>query len=284
MFKLLNYLSILLVSMVLVSCGGGGNKSGEGTSGQDAAKSANKLDEIRSYNLDVKSEQASKKSPCDTVNVLKYVFKNYPHGSYVVDFDKTLTFNIPKPALIYLHTNGTYIFAVVAMSKPGERFIEPKNIVGYDQSFIDLDSTKLGTAFFYLTLFKCEDSTFSKIWEVPIPSDGGFNYFHMERWSYNGTPYIKVDFHYARGTGHIDYNYFFINGYTSPPHLLMTYEGYDYKRTIANVNGDEYPDYYEHIYYNLADRVYSPDSVAFVWNTKKNVYVNTRNHRQTRPY
>ena len=127
---------------------------------------------------------------------------NYPQGSYLLNFDKTLTYNIPKAAVIYIEqSDGKYVFAVVARSKPGERLIEPKNIVGYDQSFIDLDSTKLGTAFFYLTLFKCENDTFTKIWESPVPDDGGFNNMTMEKWAYNGTPYVKIDFHYARGVG-----------------------------------------------------------------------------------
>ena len=64
----------------------------------------------------------------------------------------------------------------------------------------------------------------------------------------------------------------------------MTYEGINFKRTISNVNADEIPDYYEHIYYDLGDRIFSKDSVAFVWNAKDSVYVNSRNKRQTRPY
>ena len=64
----------------------------------------------------------------------------------------------------------------------------------------------------------------------------------------------------------------------------MTYKGINFKRTIANVNDDEFPDYYEHIYYDLGDRIFSKDSVAFMWNTKDNVYVNSRNKRQTRSY
>ena len=64
----------------------------------------------------------------------------------------------------------------------------------------------------------------------------------------------------------------------------MTYEGINFKRTIFNANDDKYPDYYEHIYYDLGDRVFSRDSVAFVWDVKDSVYVNSRNKRQKRPY
>jgi hypothetical protein len=103
--------------------------------------------------------------------------------------------------------NG-YILALVATSRPGERLIEVKNIVGYDQSFIDLDSTKLGTAFFYLTLFDCNRGRFEIIWEVPVPNHGGFNNFSLEDGDTTDPLCPKINFHYARGIGHIDYNYF----------------------------------------------------------------------------
>jgi hypothetical protein len=64
----------------------------------------------------------------------------------------------------------------------------------------------------------------------------------------------------------------------------MTYEGINFKRTITNYNNDQFPDYYEHIYYDLGDKIFSKDSVAFVWNEKDSVYVNTKNNRQTRRY
>ncbi len=255
------------------------------TPDEEAATSTRKDEDIQRYNLDVKKSQSGSQSPCDTIAVMEYVLNNYPAGTYLVSFDKTLTYNIPKAAVIYYNEGGKqYIFGIVARSKPGERLIEPKNIVGYDQSFIDLDSTKLGTAFFYLTLFQCEGSHLSVVWEAPIPSHGGLNRMYLDKWNYRGTPYIKIDFHYARGIGHIDYNYFLINGLTVPPHLLMTYEGINFKRTMANVNNDKYPDYYEFVYYDTGKRVFVADSVAFVWDQKDSVYVNTRNKNQTRPY
>jgi len=93
-----------------------------------------------------------------------------------------------------------------------------------------------------------------------------------------------VNFHYAQGIGHIDYNYFFIDGITNQPHLLMTYEGINFKRTIANLNEDEFPDYYEYLFYDLGNKVFTKDSIGFIWNSVKNVYVNTRNNKQTRLY
>jgi hypothetical protein len=106
----------------------------------------------------------------------------------------------------------------------------------------------------------------------------------MYKWAYRGTPYIRVEFHYAMGIGHIDYNYFLINGLNSPPHLLMTYKGIDFKRTLANINDDQFPDYYEFIYYDNGKQVIESDSVAFLWDNKDSLYVNTRNRKQTRPY
>ena len=257
----------------------------ETTPGEQAATSAKKDEDIQRYNLGMGRSQAGEQGPCDTLDIKEYVINNYPTGTYLVDFDKTLTYNVPRSAVIYYKDGGKeYIFALIARSKPGKRYIEPKNIVGYDQSFIDLDSTNLGTAFFYLTLFKCESNQLSVVWESPVPSHGGLNRMYMEKWSYRGTPYVKIDFHYARGIGHIDYNYFLVDGTENEPHLLMTYKGIDFKRTVANVNNDKYPDYYEYVYYNTGKGISLVDSVAFTWNTKDSLYVNTRNKRQTRPY
>lgn len=240
--------------------------------------------EIQRYKIEQRKKLTDKRYSCDTLALMEFVLNNYPAGTYLVDFDKTDTFSLPKPAIMYYDKSHRYVFGVIAKSREGERLIETKNIVGYDQSFIDLDSTELGTAFFYLTLFKCLNNSFQIVWEALIPSHGGFNRMEIKKWKYNNTPFIRVNFHYARGIGHIDYNYFLINGLTNQPHLLMTYEGINFKRTIANVNNDKYPDYYEYIYYDLNDRIFAEDSVAFVWNLKDSVYVNIRNSRQTRRY
>ncbi len=239
---------------------------------------------IQSYNLEHQKKLATERKPCDTIAVKEFILNNYPEGTYLVDFDITSAYSVKKPAVIYYGRNNDYIFTVIARSRPGERLIEPNNIVGYDQSFIDLDSTDLGTAFFYLTLLKCKDNNFDVIWEAPIPSHGGFNRFAVKKWRYKNIPFIEVNFHYGRGIGHINYNYFLIEGLEKQPHLLMTYEGINFKRTIANVNNDEYPDYYEYVYYDSGDRVMVRDSVAFIWSKKDSVYINTRNRRQTRPY
>lgn len=250
----------------------------------DVATSPEKDAEIQKYNLEQKKKLLSESSACDEIAFKEYILNVYPEGSYLVDCDEVLPDGQTKPALFQYSGDHRYIFAVIAKSKTGERLIDTKNIVGYDQSFIDLDSTELGTAFFYLTLFECVDNSINIIWEKIIPSHGGFNNFSLQTWKHRNIPYIRVNFHYGRGTGHIDYNYFLINGIRNLPHLMMTYEGINFKRTIANRNNDEYPDFYEHIYYDPGDKVFEKDSVAFVWNLKDSLYVNTRNHNQTRLY
>lgn len=268
---------------ILLSCGGE-KENKDSQAGSETAYSPDKDAVIQKYNLEQQKKQAAKRFPCDTIALKEFILSHYPEGTYLVDFDKTLTYNIPGPAVIYPKNYPGYVFAVIAKSKSDERFIEPKNIVGYNESFIDLDSTKLGTAFFYLVLLHCSENNFDVIWESVIPSHGGFNTFSVENWTVWNIPYIRVNFHYAQGIGHIDYNYFLIDGLTSRPHLLMTYKGINFKRSITNYNNDRYPDYYEYLYYDSGKRVEALDSIPFTWNPSKNAYINTRNSKQTRPY
>ena len=250
----------------------------------DVAKSPEKDAQIQRHNINRLSRNSNSRFSCDTLALMEFVLNHYPPGTYVVEFDKSTAFSTPKLAVIYPSKFPGYIFGVIAKSRTGERLIETKNIVGYDQSFIDLDSTELGTAFFYLTLFQCVNNSFNVIWETPIPSHGGFNKISQKFWKYNRTDFLEVNFHYGQGTGHINYNYFLIDGITSKPHLLMTYNGINFKRTITNFNEDKFPDYFEHIYYDLGNKVYPKDSVAFVWRENDSVYVNTKNLKQTRRY
>ena len=285
--RYLIYPIILIILILLLSCNKTKEEQRERTVDYNtqAAFDPQKDAEIQRYNLELRINETKERFPCDTISVMEYVFNNYPPGTYLLEFDRTTTYNIPKPAIIYYYDkNQKYIFSVIAMSRPGERLIEPANIIGYDQSYIDYDSTKLGTPFIYLTLFECRNNNLNKIWEAPVPSHGGFNSFSLKTWNYNRTPYVEINFHYAQGVGHINYNYFLINGIRNYPHLLMTYEGTHFKRTMASLNNDKFPDYYEHIFYNLNDKIYSKDSVAFIWDKKGSLYVNTKNPKQTRPY
>jgi hypothetical protein len=278
--KTVNLFILVIFALAAFNCGSKEDNSAGYQ--QQVEHSPQKDINIQRYNVAEERKHSGVSSPCDTFALAEYILNTYPSGSYLVTLDKTGSFSVPRHAVMYLQEG--YVAALVATSRPGERLIELKNIVGYDQSFIDLDSTKLGTAFFYLTLFYCNNGTFENIWEVPVPNHGGFNNFSLERWAYKRTPYIKVNFHYARGIGHIDYNYFMVEGWENKPHLLMTYLGINFKRTVANNNNDEFPDYYEFAFYDFQDRITVVDSIPFIWDTKENVYVNTRNKKQTRPY
>ena len=285
MLRMKQSITILLLSISLsfFSCDDGGERLKEKKTGiEDVASNPEKDAEIQRTNLEHRKKLAGERFPCDTLSLVDFVLSNYPEGTYLVDFDKTLTYNIPRSAVIYYDKN--YVLGVIAKSREGERLVEVKNIIGYDQSFIDLDSTDLGTAFFFLTLFECKDESFKIVWESPIPSHGGFNNMSLHKWKFNNSEYVKVNFHYAQGIGHIDYNYFFVDGLTSKPHLLMTYEGINFKRTIASLNEDKYPDYYEYLYYDSGSQVFPKDSIGFIWNSAEKVYVNTRNKKQTRLY
>lgn len=282
------YPIILLILLLLLSCEHKTKPENNNkvNYNEQAAFNQNKDAEIQRYNLGKKKKESTNRFPCDTIAVIEYVFDNYPAGTYVLEFDRTTTYNIPKPAIIYFteKDGSKFVFTMIARSRAGERLIEPANLVGYDQSFIDLDSTKLGTPFLYLVLFECSGENLIKQWEAPIPSHGGFNSIALKKWDYNGTNFIESNFHYAQGIGHINYNYFLIDNIRKFPHLLMTYEGTSLKRTLANINNDKFPDYYEHVIYNLKDKVFSKDSVAFKWSDKDTLYINTNNSKQTRPY
>jgi hypothetical protein len=294
--KILFFICLIIIAISFTSCDDSTTERKKSSVEEtEVAYLPEKDIKIQRNNLELQKKAATNRFPCDTLALKEFILNNYPEGTYLVDFDKTVTYDIPDPAVIYLGEG--YTLAVIAKSGTDERLIEMKNVVGYEQSFIDLDSTELGTPFFYLILFECSKNLFSIVWETPIPSHGGFNHFLLENWSktsspqssdsnekYNNTQYVKVNFHYAQGIGHIDYNYFFIDGLTQIPHLLMTYEGINFKRTITNYNNDEFPDYYEFVYYDTGDRVYVRDSVAFIWNVKEKVYINTRNSKQTRQY
>lgn len=249
---------------------------------EEVAYSPEKDDAIQQYNLELERKKAANRFPCDTIAIAEYILQNYPVGTYLVTFDRTVVHNVPRAAILYHPKQKDYVFAVVVKSREGERVVEPKNLIGYDPSFVDFDSTKLGTPFFYLLLLQCVDGDIRFIWEAPIPRHGGFNNISLHTWSPKNIQFIRANYHYGSGVGHLNYNYFFINGLTEKPHLLMTYDGVNFRRTMANINNDEYPDYYEHVFYDLGTRIFSTDSVGFVW--KDTVYVNTRNPRQTRPY
>jgi hypothetical protein len=278
--KLMKYMLALLIA-VLVGCGGDDK---DGASG-DATTSAGKEGSIRSYNLSVEQQQAGKRFLCDTLSLKEFILNNYPAGTYLVDFDRTYTTNVPKSAVVYYkYQNATYIFGVVAKSKPGERFIETKNVTGYSSSFVNLDSTKLGTAFFWLTLFECnQDGSFNVIWESEVPIHGGFNKITINNWRPKSCMYVSLNYMDGIISGNRNYNFFLVDGLRNPPHLLETYEGLTHKRTMANINNDKYPDYFEYRF-SEGERIAIIDSIPFLWDTIKRLYISPVNKRWFRHY
>ncbi len=270
----------LILLFGLTYCGG------SGTEGDKPDTNPQKERQIREYNLKIQKEQAKKRRPCDAIALKEYILNNYPEGTYLVEFDKTYTYSLPKPAVLdYKYKGNRYVFAVIAKSKEGERFIETKNIVGYESSFINLDSTKLGTAFFYLTCFKCsKEGEFNKVWEAEVPIHGGFNSMTIKRWKARNILYVDLDFEDGIISGHRDFNYFLVNGIEKRPHLLETYEGIAHKRTMANINNDKYPDYYEYRFADSTTYVRLIDSIPFYWDTVKNLYVTKVSRRWWRKY
>lgn len=243
---------------------------------------------IREENLEKKEEvTGSRRQPCDTLSLQEYVIETFPDGNYLVEFDSPLLYADTRPAVLYFREGGTFIFGVIAKSKAGERNVEVKNLVGYDASFLNLDSTKLGTAFFYLTLFECSgDGAFNVVWESEVPIHSGFSSMKMKRWGKNKTPYIEINFIDGVNSGYRNYNFFLIDGLRNKPHMMETYESISRRRTMADVNDDKFPDYWEHKFVedDTALFIKEYDSVPFYWDTTKQLYLSKKERRWKREY
>jgi hypothetical protein len=275
-------LILILLSLLLYSC--------NDMSDEQAEDSASKDEAVRRYNLEMQKKQKKSENPCDTLALKEFILENDNQGTYLVEFDRTFTYNVPKSAVIYYtdkKKKKQYVFAVIAKSKQGEgeRFIEPKNVVGYESSFINLDSTDLGTAFFYLALYECsQDSTFEQIWESEVPIHGGFNRMTLKKWKPKNILYVELNYEDGIISGHRNYNYFLIDGIDKKPHLMETYVGIVHKRTLEKVNNDKYPDYFEFRFWEDSLSIRVRDSIPFYWDTTKALYVTKRNKRWFRKY
>ena len=272
----------IILTVVIASCGDGERIT------ENPEYSADRERNIRKYNLEVAKEQSKTRSACDTLALEEYIIDHYPAGTYLLSMNKTSVYDIPRKAVIYYEDQCSrmqYVLACIVKSKECGRFVEPSNVIGYDASFINLDSTKLGTALFYLTLFECSKSeSFRKVWEKIIPSQGGFNYIRLKKWRPKNIPYVEVNFSDGIISGHRNYNYFFIDGIENTPHLLETYDGISYRRTLANVDNDIYPDYYEYRFLYNSRRISVRDSIPFHWDNKKHLYITDVNKKWFRKY
>lgn len=271
---------ILLVAAFIIACGSDEKKNNDLSIEADNEKS------IRERNLEIQEGQLDNRAPCDTLHLAQHIIDNYPDGTYLVYTDQSYTLSVPKAAVIYRDAGEgrKLIYGLVAKSKPGERLIETKNVIGYSSSFINLDSTKLGTAFFFLTLFECntDNEDFKQLWESEVPIHGGFSSITWKTW--NKIPYIQLKYVDGIISGHRMYNFFFSAGVENPPHLLETYEGLLHKRTLADINKDSIPDYFEYRFEESAQRIRILDSVPFVWRPEEDLYISPQNRRWWREY
>lgn len=218
----------------------------------------------------------------DTLAFKGWIEKNNDKGTVLLKCYQKNTVKIKYAVINYRVSHDTsYIFAVIARSKENQPYINIDDLVGYYSSFGCLDSTKKGTAFFYLLYAKSYGEKFTQIWKKVIPIHNGFDMIYLDKW--HNTDFLAVQFLDALSQGRIWFNFFFIgNNILREPHMLQTYQGIDTKRTFWDINGDEYPDYYEHIYYNTKTKIYSPDSVGFIWDGEK--YKCVKNPKITREY
>lgn len=110
------YPIIILILLLLLGCENKQVKQEKVNYQEQAAYDLSKDADIQRYNLDVMKQKARERSPCDTIAVVEFILNNYPSGTYLLNFDRTLTYNIPKPALIYFtNTDGNkYVFAAIA--------------------------------------------------------------------------------------------------------------------------------------------------------------------------
>lgn len=238
---------------------------------------------IQEFVIREKMKNAPSRFAGDTLDLALYVIKNYPPGSYLADLDNISTNFAKKGAVIYFTEKGKkYVFALIVKSMEGGKLIEIDNFTGYNSSFVDYDSTNLGTAFFYLTLFSYDSSDFTMIWEEIIPQSGGLMNFTYSTWGPLKIPFVNVHFFSAPQLSNDEYKFFLVRGLENKPHLLNVYEGHIRRRRVADINQDSIPDYYEwRVFYTDSSRTFL-DSVGFIW--KDTVYVNTRNPRMTRKY
>lgn len=271
-------LTILAGFIIIAGC------SSEDTGEGDAAHSTSKDAALREYNIEVEKEQTKNRFPCDTISLKEYVLDTYERGSYLVEFDRTFIYNVPKSAVIYFNDGANYILALIAKSKPGERNIELTNVTGYESGFVNLDSTKLGTAFFWLTLFECKDGNFEMVWESEVPIHGGFNKMSIKTWRPKNIKYVELNYEDGIISGHRNFNFFLIDGWRKPPHLLETYVGIVHKRNLSNVNNDKFPDYFEYRFAEDSLRIRIIDSIPFYWSDKRQLYITNRNSRWFRKY
>ena len=275
-------LIIVFLPLMLISISCGGDSSQE--SG-DAATSGEKTEELRDKNIAIAAEQTKNRFPCDTIALRQYVLDTYDAGTSLLMTEPEYTYSLPRAAVVYYkEQSDQYVFALLTTSKAGERIVEPKNITGFSSSYINLDSTKLGTALMFLVLFKCDGESFSEVWRSEVPIHGGFRKITLKTWKPKNIKYIELNYEDGIISGHRNYNFFMVDGLMKPPHLMETYIALVHKRTMADVNNDKYPDYYEYRFIDSTRYIRILDSIPFYWSQDRKLYITKANSRWFRKY
>ena len=91
---------IMFIVVVIVQCSE--DKDSENLSWKKGVEYSPEKDaRIQQYNLEQQKKLAGKRTPCDTLALKEFVLETYPKGCYLIDCDKTQSYSIPRPAVIY---------------------------------------------------------------------------------------------------------------------------------------------------------------------------------------
>ena len=93
--------------------------------GGDPETSAVKDESTRDYNIERDKELAKNRTPCDTIALKEYILESYQEGNYLVEFDRTFTYNVPKAAVILSVSPET-----IEVKKPITKSITP--VINYE--------------------------------------------------------------------------------------------------------------------------------------------------------
>jgi len=257
--------------------------------GDDVAYDTQKDLSIQEYNIQQRKKYNKKRTDCDTIALMEHILNKYPDGTYLMMEDVATTNPLPNAAVIYQKdAQGDIVYALIVKSRKdsvNQRVVDIKNLTGYDASFTDLDSTRLGLGLFFVDAFRCKGNDFQLLWSKELPSHGGFYKMEMQKWAPKNVPYIRVRFLDAIRGGHVDYNLFQTNGVDSIPHLIQNYENLRQKNRMVAGNDDKIPDFYEYVYiykesYETLQQITLIDSILYLW--KDTAYINTRNPKYFR--
>src|ERR1035437_3249709 len=102
---------IVFLSIGFFACKGKKEEVNKQDASSQVEYSPQKDADIQRYNLEVRKKNAKSRTPGDTIAIIEYVLNNYPKGTYLINFDKTLTYNVPQTrSFFFKHKIGYFIF------------------------------------------------------------------------------------------------------------------------------------------------------------------------------